>query len=49
MTSRRLKLPLNPFVAAGWQMVFAGVVNSTIAAVAGEWGQVHFTAKSVGR
>jgi len=48
IASRRLHLPLNPFVAAGWQMVFAGIVNSFIAFAYGQYAHIHITSSGVG-
>jgi len=46
--SRELKLPVNPMVAAGWQMLAAGVVSSLAAFFVGSWHDSHWTRSSVG-
>lgn len=35
--SRRMKLPVYPLVAAGWEMFAAGVLNTTVATVFWQW------------
>ncbi len=39
--SRELKLPVNPLIAAGWQMLAAGITSSVAALVLGKWGTAH--------
>ena len=46
--SRRSRLEANSFVAAAWQMIFAGVVSVAIGSGLGEWPQFHLTAGAVG-
>jgi drug/metabolite transporter (DMT)-like permease len=46
--SRRVRLPVNTFVAAGWQMLFAGAFNAILATMFGEWRGAHWTATAVG-
>jgi drug/metabolite transporter (DMT)-like permease len=43
LLSRRTKLPVNTLVAAGWQMLFAGVANATLSTVLGDWSRAHWT------
>lgn len=45
--SRRVRLPVNAFVAAGWQMLFAGIFNAILATMFGEWRGAHWTATAV--
>jgi drug/metabolite transporter (DMT)-like permease len=46
--SRELKLPVNPMVAAGWQMLAAGIFSSIAAFAVGGWGTSHWTRGAVG-
>lgn len=46
--SRELKLPVNPMVAAGWQMLAAGIVSLLVAFAAGGWQESHWTRGAVG-
>jgi drug/metabolite transporter (DMT)-like permease len=46
--SRELKLPVNPMVAAGWQMLAAGIASSIAAFKVGGWGASHWTLGAVG-
>ncbi|HMD21089.1 MAG TPA: EamA family transporter [Alloacidobacterium sp.] len=46
--SRELKLPVNPMVAAGWQMLAAGIASSVVAFTVGGWGASHWTRGAVG-
>ena len=46
--SRRVRLPVSSFVAAGWQMLFAGAFNATLATMFGEWHGAHWTRPAVG-
>jgi drug/metabolite transporter (DMT)-like permease len=41
--SRELKLPVNPMVAAGWQMLAAGVFSSLAAFAVDGWQASHWT------
>ena len=43
LLSRRAKLPVNTFVAAGWQMLFAGMINTALASLLGYWSEAHWT------
>jgi drug/metabolite transporter (DMT)-like permease len=46
--SRRARLPVNSFVAAAWQMIAAGIFNTTVGTALGEWPQFHLNASSIG-
>ncbi|QNI32359.1 EamA family transporter [Alloacidobacterium dinghuense] len=46
--SRELKLPVNPMVAAGWQMLAAGTASSVAAFVVSGWHQAHWTRSAAG-
>jgi drug/metabolite transporter (DMT)-like permease len=46
--SRRARLPVNSFVAAAWQMLFAGAVCTALGTVTGGWREFHVNAASVG-
>lgn len=46
--SRRTKLPVNSFVAASWQMIFAGVFNTVLGSLLGQWPQFHIDRAAVG-
>ena len=46
--SRRKRLPVNTFVAAAWQMVFAGGLSLVCAAAFGEAGQAHWNGAAIG-
>lgn len=48
IVSRRVKLPVNPFVAAGWHMIYAGTINTTLSVFAGDWINVHWTRTGIG-
>jgi drug/metabolite transporter (DMT)-like permease len=43
LVSRHTRLPVNPFVASGWQMLFAGLVNVALATAFRAWPQAHWT------
>jgi drug/metabolite transporter (DMT)-like permease len=45
--SRRAKLGVGPFVATGWEMTFAGLVNSAIAFGLGDHHRVQWTARGI--
>lgn len=45
--SRRSKTGVGPFVATGWQMTFAGLVNSLIALGLGDQHRVQWTTRGV--
>jgi drug/metabolite transporter (DMT)-like permease len=46
--SRRTKLPVNSFVAASWQMLAAGIFNTAIGTLLGQWPRFHFNRASIG-
>jgi drug/metabolite transporter (DMT)-like permease len=46
--SRRTRLPINSFVAAAWQMLAAGVVNTALGTALGQWPRFHVNAVSMG-
>lgn len=46
--SRRTKLPVNSFVAASWQMIFAGVFNTALGSLLGQWPKFHLDRAAVG-
>lgn len=46
--SRRTKLPVNSFVAAAWQMVLAGVFNTALGSVLGQWPEFHLDRSAIG-
>lgn len=46
--SRRVKLPVNSFVAASWQMIFAGVFNTVLGSALGQWPEFHLNRASIG-
>jgi drug/metabolite transporter (DMT)-like permease len=46
--SRRTKLPVNSFVAASWQMLAAGIFNTAIGTVLGQWPRFHLNRASIG-
>jgi drug/metabolite transporter (DMT)-like permease len=46
--SRELKLPVNPMVAAGWEMFIAGMVSSVAALAVGGWHAAHWTRGAIG-
>ena len=48
LLSRRTRLPVNSLVAAAWQMVAAGVVNTTIGSALNQWPQFHVNRAAVG-
>lgn len=48
IVSRRTKLPVNSFVAASWQMLCAGVFNTALGSVLGQWPQFHLNRPAVG-
>ncbi|MCI0352803.1 MAG: EamA family transporter [Acidobacteriales bacterium] len=45
--SRRVQLGVGPFVATGWEMTFAGLVNTLIALGLGDQHRVQWTARGV--
>jgi drug/metabolite transporter (DMT)-like permease len=46
--SRRTKLPVNSFVAASWEMIFAGVFNTVLGSLLGQWPQFHLDRPAIG-
>jgi len=46
--SRRARLQANSFVAASWQMIFAGIVSVGLGSALGEWPQFHLTPGGLG-
>ena len=46
--SRRVRLPVNSFVAAAWQMLAAGIFATGLGTVLGQWPQFHLNVASVG-
>jgi drug/metabolite transporter (DMT)-like permease len=46
--SRRARLEANSFVAAAWQMIFAGVLSVAIGTGLGEWPQFNLTPGAMG-
>ncbi len=48
LVSRRMRLPVNSFVAAAWQMLAAGVFNTTLGTVLGQWPRFHLNASAAG-
>ena len=46
--SRRTKLPVNSLVAASWQMLAAGIFNTSLGSLLGQWPQFHLTRAAVG-
>ena len=48
LLSRRTRLPVNSLVAAAWQMLAAGIVNTAIGTVLNQWPQFHLNRAAVG-
>ena len=46
--SKRWQASVDPFVASGWEMVFAGAINLLIGAVLGETAHAHWNARGIG-
>jgi drug/metabolite transporter (DMT)-like permease len=46
--SRRTKLPVNSLVAASWQMLVAGIINTSLGSLLGQWPQFHLNRAAVG-
>lgn len=46
--SRHMSLPVDPLVAAGWEMLAAGVVNIFFATALGRWPQATWNWRSIG-
>jgi drug/metabolite transporter (DMT)-like permease len=47
LLSRHARLPVNSFVAAAWQMLIAGALNTLLGTVLGQWPQFHVNVASV--
>jgi drug/metabolite transporter (DMT)-like permease len=45
--SRRWHMPIDPFTASGWQMLFAGSINGCLALVAGDLHRATWAANSL--
>jgi drug/metabolite transporter (DMT)-like permease len=48
LVGRRSHLPVNSFVAASWQMLFAGAFSTAMGTAMGQWPQFHLNAASIG-
>lgn len=48
LLSRRARLPANSFVAAAWQMLAAGAVNTALGTALGQWPQFHLNPAAAG-
>ena len=48
LLSRRGRLPVNSFVAAAWQMLAAGAVNTALGTALGQWPQFHLNFAAAG-
>ena len=46
--SRELKLPVSPMVAAGWEMLAAGVFNGSLGVAIGAWKTARWTHQAMG-
>ncbi len=46
--SRRTRLPVNSFVAAAWQMLFAGAFSTVLGTALRQWPDFHVNAASIG-
>jgi drug/metabolite transporter (DMT)-like permease len=46
--SRRVRLPVNSFVASAWQMLAAGIFSTALGTALGQWPQFHLTARAAG-
>ncbi len=46
--AKRWESSVDPFVASGWEMVFAGAVNILVGAASGEPARAHWTASGLG-
>lgn len=46
--SRRIKLPVSSLVAASWQMLAAGIFNTAMGSLLGQWPQFHLTRAAIG-
>jgi len=43
LLARRARLRVDILVAAGWQMLFAGIANAALSTLFGEWSRAHWT------
>ncbi len=43
LLSRRARLQVDTLVAAGWQMLFAGIANAALSSLLGDWSRAHWT------
>jgi drug/metabolite transporter (DMT)-like permease len=48
LLARHARLPVNCFVAAGWQMLIAGLFSTAVGTALGQWHEFHVTAASIG-
>jgi len=48
VVSRHAKLRVHVLVVSGWQMIFAGLINTTLATAEGDWQQFHPTWAGMG-
>lgn len=48
LVSRRARLPVNSFVAAAWQMLAAGIINTAVGTLFGQWPRFHLNAAAAG-
>ncbi len=48
VVARHSRLNVNVLVAASWQMIAAGVVNTALGTALGEWPQFHLSGASIG-
>jgi drug/metabolite transporter (DMT)-like permease len=48
LLARRTRLPANSFVAAAWQMLAAGIFNTGLGTMLGQWPGFHFNAAAAG-
>ena len=46
--SRRARLAVNSLVAASWQMLAAGIFNTSLGSLLGQWPQFHLTRAAIG-
>lgn len=46
--SRELKIPVSPMVAAGWQMLIAGLASTLAGLAFGTWQSAHWTKAALG-
>jgi drug/metabolite transporter (DMT)-like permease len=48
LLSRRARLKVDVLVAAGWQMLFAGIANTLFATAIGDWTRAHWSRPALG-